>query len=176
MKLGVEETPTKDSKVLVYPPGSQAFIRFEGTHTLFRISSISNDAFAPVGTLKYKPLNRYLGTVADGTAEFPMQQERAEGPSVTPEVPPSSKVGHGDTTRSESASSSIVASASSVPSPHVDQTGETEAAPDRREADTTISVANDVSSFESLSVPEATASTNTVAEEGVRSDHTRDEL
>ena len=34
VKLGIEDIPTKDSKVLIYPPGSQKYVRYEGTRHL----------------------------------------------------------------------------------------------------------------------------------------------
>ncbi|KZT69295.1 thioredoxin-like protein [Daedalea quercina L-15889] len=157
VKLGAEDSPTKDSKVLIYPPGSQKFIRFEGT-------------------LKYKQLNKYLGSVADGTVELPKQQERTDSSTMTPETSKSSEVVVGDATPLESTTALTSILASPVPSPHAFNAGGTEAPPDRREADATISVGGDATSSTSSSVPDATAAKGPDMEEGVLTEHTRDEL
>ncbi|KAH9926988.1 thioredoxin-like protein [Fomitopsis serialis] len=156
LQLGVEDSPTKDSKVLVYPPESHNFVRFEGT-------------------LKYKPLNKYLGSVADGTADFPMPREETQDPFVTAD-PPASTVALRDATRSGSAISSTTTYVSSVPGTGVGEPEATEAAPDEREADEAPSAIKDTTTVEPSSVPEAAAATGPEVEEGVRSDHPKDEL
>lgn len=66
VKLGVEEKPDRTSKVLVYPAGSSDFVRFDGR-------------------LKFNSLDKYLKSVADGTAEFPAMKganQQFEPPST----------------------------------------------------------------------------------------------
>ncbi|KAH9832654.1 thioredoxin-like protein [Rhodofomes roseus] len=154
VKLGVEDTPTKDSKVLIHPPGSQQFVRYEGP-------------------LKYKPLNKYLGSVADGTADFPILREQSEDSPVAPDAPVST---NGDATRSESATSSTVTPISSVSSAHIEEARATEGALDQKEADEAVKATEGSANAKPSSVPEATAAAGPDVEGDSRPDHTRDEL
>ncbi|CCM02666.1 uncharacterized protein FIBRA_04770 [Fibroporia radiculosa] len=56
VKLGLEDEPNKDSKVLISPAGSSELVRYEGR-------------------LKYAPLDKHLKSVADGTAKFPESKQ-----------------------------------------------------------------------------------------------------
>jgi len=65
VKLGVEEKASKASKVLIYPSESSEFVRFEGRQ-------------------KFSSLDKYMKTVADGTADFPIaRQEVGKGQNLT---------------------------------------------------------------------------------------------
>ena len=175
VKLGAEDTPTKDSKVLIYPQGSQNYVRYEGTDMSFARNGLSITV-RPIGTLKYKPLNKYLGSVADGTADFPIEKEGNGRSSEASENQASSRVVFGNATPSESATLSTVASVSSVPTPHVEQDSETEAAPKREGTDEEDGGAEGTMEPETSSAPQTTATTDPGAGEGARSDHSRDEL
>lgn len=176
VKLGVEELPTKDSKVLIYPQGSQDYVQYQGTR--FSCSDwIVDVTFASIGTLKYKPLNKYLGSVTDGSAEFPKGQVRAGGSSVTAkDQVSSSKVVIEDATPSESATSSTVTSASLIPT-HVEQVNVAGA---DAEAiliqDATVGGTEDRTDYEPSNAPQTTATSDPDAGERARSDHSRDEL
>ncbi|PCH44526.1 thioredoxin-like protein [Wolfiporia cocos MD-104 SS10] len=69
VKLGIEHSADKTSKVIVYPSGSSRFVRFDGR-------------------LKYRPLNEYFRAVADGSAEFPEldQQDNQSVPTQNSSV------------------------------------------------------------------------------------------
>lgn len=175
VKLGVAEAPTKDSKVLIYPQGSQDYVQYEGKH--FACSDLIVDVtFAPTGTLKYKPLNKYLGSVVDGTAEFPMGHARAGGSSVTPGNQASHKVVLVDATPSESATHSAVISVSPIPTPHAEKLNEAEAAPKQDGTDGVAGGTEDTTDSEPSSLPQPTATTDPDAGERARSDHFKDEL
>lgn len=175
VKLGVEHTPTKDSKVLVYPQGLKSYVRYDGKRVVL-VRSVLSMTFLPLGTLKYKPLNKYLGSVADGTADFPIEHEGAGGASEASDNQTTSKVVRGDATPSESATSTTVTSVSSGPSPHVEQDSGTEAAPEREGTDEVVGGAEGAAESEPSSVPHTTATTSQGAGEGAHSDHSRDEL
>ncbi|GBE86733.1 thioredoxin-like protein [Sparassis latifolia] len=68
VKLGAEDHASKASRILVYPPGSTEFVRYDGTQ-------------------KFQQVSKFFDSIVDGTADFMVPKE-TEAEEPTPEAQP----------------------------------------------------------------------------------------
>ncbi|KZT07343.1 thioredoxin-like protein [Laetiporus sulphureus 93-53] len=161
VKLGAEETADKGSKVLIYPAGSPHFARFEGSQ-------------------KYKPLDKYLKDVVDGTAVFPEDQSKDGTRSMSvPSTPEGQEVlrAAGASARDEATESSPVSPNSPVPNSDTEPSDKLES-PTASPEDSTIVSLNDIDGIYEAKLVSASAE-KAGGESGKRSEegnHAKDEL
>jgi protein disulfide-isomerase A6 len=86
--LGYEAGTKKESKVLIYSPGSTEPFLFEGTWSLLPLVLLHCMTYnVPAGTLKHDSISRFFDSILDGTANLsaPRSQVREETYKPTPE-------------------------------------------------------------------------------------------